>query len=759
MTANEPGRAATPRLTADAWFTPGRFFLLLAGIIAARFAPVLLGRETFFYRDYGLFTYPIAHYYRDCFWRGEFPLWNPLNNFGVPLLAQWNAALLYPPALFYLLLPLTWALAVFNLAHLALAGMGMYFLARRWTGSQLAASVAAMAFAFNGLSLHMLMWVSNLAAWAWMPWVVLALERAWREGGRMVGWAALAGGVQMLSGAPELIILTWAFAGVLWLAQFCREKVSRGRMFGPMVLAVILTGGLAAAQLLPFLELLAHSQRDTSYGDSKWAMPGWGWANFFVPLFHCSPSIIGIFSQNEQQWTSSYYLGIGVVALAMLAAWQSRAARARWLAFAVVAGVVLAMGDNAHMYSWIKRAFPLLGVMRYPIKIVVLTVFALPLLAAFALKEDSAAPADARDASRRFLGVGIFVALIVAAILVYARRFPLPDETWLVTRESGVTRLVFLALILGLAWMVNQARAARTIGLAGAAMLLLIALDSLTHTANQNPTVPVAAYEPLGIGQTVRARYGESRALVHPRLQAFLYHGATSDALTFYLGLRRALYLDCNLIDGIPTGSGFFSLELRSAAPVTALLGSDTITFPEPLADFVGASQISAPDTSFTWTARTNFMPLATAGQKPAFVGRENAVRAMLSPDFNPRATVYLPLEARGAISVTNRSAAKISAREFSAQRAIFVVNSEAPAIVVVAQAFYEPWHAYVDGVRVKLWEANGAFQALEVPAGKHQVKLIYEDAAFHYGVMISLASLAVVAWKLKRPIKAARRA
>ena len=610
MTAKEPEPGATPRQAADAWFTPGRFFLLLTGIIVARFAPVLLGRETFFYRDYGLFTYPIAHYYRDCFWRGEFPLWNPLNNCGVPLLAQWNTALLYPPALFYLLLPLTWALAVFNLAHLAFAGMGMYFLARRWTGSQLAAAVAGMAFAFNGLSLHMLMWISNLAAWAWMPWVVLAVERAWREGGRALAWAALAGGVQMLSGAPELILLTWGFAGVLWLAQFQQGDIPRGRMVGRMVLVCALAGGLAAAQLLPFVDLLAHSQRDTSFGDSKWAMPGWGWANFFVPLFHCSPSIIGIYSPDDQQWTSSYYLGIGVVALALLALVQSRGARVWWLAGAIVTGVVLAMGGNAHVYDWVRRVFPLMGVMRYPIKIVVLTVFALPLLSAFALKETPGAPEDTHSAARRSLGVGIFAGAIVAAILFYARWFPLPDEAWAVTRESGLSRLVFLALILGAAWVVNQARVERTIGLAGAAVVLLIAVDALTHTPNQNPTLPVEAYGPLGIERTVRARLGESRALVHPRLQSFLYHGATPDVLGYYQGMRRALFLDCNLVDGIPTGSGFFSLELRSAASVTALLGSSSIAFPESLADFVGGSQISSPDTSFTWTARTNFMPM-----------------------------------------------------------------------------------------------------------------------------------------------------
>jgi hypothetical protein len=339
------------------------------------------------------------------------------------------------------------------------------------------------------------------------------------------------------------------------------------------------------------------------------------------------------------------------------------------------------------------------------------------------------------------------LAALVAGIVLYARSFPVLNENWSVTRDSGANRLVFLALILGAAWLVNRASAARTIGLAGAVMVLLIAVDALTHTPEQNPTVPAAVFGPLGIEETVKARPGVSRALVHPKLQTFLYHAATPDALSYYLGLRRALFLNCNLLDEIPTGSGFFSLELRSAAQVASLLNSDNIPFPEPLADFAGGSQISSSDTSFTWTDRTNFMPLVSAGQQPVFASHAEILRNVGSLDFNPRTTVYLPIEAREFVRASSNAAANIGELRISAERTEFNVEAKAPAVVVVAQAFYVPWHAYVDGARVRLLEANGAFQALEVPAGRHDVKLIYEDDAFKYGLFISLASLLVVAW------------
>ena len=209
-----------------------------------------------------------------------------------------------------------------------------------------------------------------------------------------------------------------------------------------------------------------------------------------------------------------------------------------------------------------------------------------------------------------------------------------------------------------------------------------------------------------------------------------------------YLGQRHSLHPNANLIDDIPTTSGFFSLELGSSAPVTSLLNDWGHDLPEPLVDFIGASQISTPDTSFNWIARTNYLPLATAGQKPIFANNADTLKALGSPSFEPRSTVYLPMEARGIITASNQSIAQVTPQEFSAERVKLEVAADAPALVVVAQALYVPWHAYVDGARAKLWLANGAFQALEVPAGLHEVMLLYEDNLFECGLVISLASL-----------------
>src|ERR1022692_3040051 len=179
---------------ADEWLTPRRFALLLGLLIVATFPGVLLGSPTFVIRDFGMFGYPLAYFHRQSFWRGHLPLWNPFSNGGLPFLAQWNTLTLYPLSLIYLLLPLTWSLPFFCLAHMFWGGLGMYFLAYRWTGQRWAAGLAGLIFAFNGLTLNALMWPNVVATLGWLPWVVWLGQCAWGGGG------SLGGGKQM--GAP-----------------------------------------------------------------------------------------------------------------------------------------------------------------------------------------------------------------------------------------------------------------------------------------------------------------------------------------------------------------------------------------------------------------------------------------------------------------------------------------------------------------------------------------------------------------------------
>jgi hypothetical protein len=754
--SNPPKTEERSARRSAAWFTPGRFALILAVCIFAAYPEVVSGVRTFFFRDFGYFGYPLAFHHRESFWRGEVPLWNPLNDCGLPFLAQWNTMTLYPGSLFYLLFPLSWSLAVFCLAHQFVAGLGMYFLAVAWTRNRFAACVAGMVFAFNGLALNCLMWPNNIAALGWMPWVVLQAERAWHQGGRQTVWASVLAAMQMLTGAPELILFTWIILAGMLLGQAVFAGHNWVRLGKRFAVVALLVAALAAVQLLPFLDLLAHSQRDTSFGTSSWSMPGTGWANLLVPLFHCfsSPANHGVFFQYNQWWTSSYYVGVGPLVLALSALGRLRERRVWFMGALAALSFVLALGDDGFVYKWLREAAPQFGLLRYPIKFIVVAIFGLPLLAAFTV-----ARAHSRAASADFLRCTRALCLwwagtmaVMAAILLWAWRYPFQWDEWPATRTNALVRAALFTVFLGLLFAGQRVKAVNLRRWLRAGLLFVVWLDFMTHTPPQNPTVPLVAFQPGLLQLSPRPAHGVSRMMISPAADSKFRSIAAPKALDQYLGNRLGLFSNCNLLDDIPKVNGFFSLYLRDTDQICAMLYASPRNELPHLLDFLNVAYITAPDKLFDWVLRTNYLPLVTAGQEPIFADRAAVLRAIAAPDFAPQRVVYLPSESK-PLTTAKSTAARILESRFSAHRAEIVVEAPAPSLVVIAQSYYHHWHALVDGRRARVWRANHAFQAVEAPAGRHAVQLVYHDPYVAFGIAVSgltLLGCLIGCWNLR---------
>lgn len=817
---------------ADEWLTPARFALVLALLLVATFPGVLVGGTTFIFRDFGMFSYPVAYFQRQCFWRGELPLWNPFNNCGLPFLAQWNTLALYPFSLIYLLLPLTWSLSFFCLAHLFWAGLGMYFLAQRWTNHRLAAALAGVIFCFNGLSLNFLMWPSHVATFSWMPWVLWLGQRAWREGGKALVWGTAAGAMQMLAGGPETIMLTWLILLVLacgdWLraaepltkagqnqsgrnatAEYAehaetgrlgqrafpriprnpRFKVctcfgfnfansERMKLLSRFLGMGILVGLVCSIQLLPFLELLAHSQRGRDYSASThdWCMPFWGWANFLVPLFRMSPTAQGVFLQNGQYWTSSYYAGIGTVFLAAVAVWRMRDWRVRAMAVMTLLALVLAWGDTTLLYRGLRVCFPALGFVRYPVKFVILVLALAPLLAAFGFAALAGRSVRAErldvvggphDASRithhvsragRFEVFSVLLMLVLVGVIVALdSKTPLPADAWRATWQSGLSRAGFLVLAFLFVVALLGSEGRRRI-LFGCLLLVLFWLDLVTHAPTQNPGANPSVYAPGWARAQLKLnpdpRLGGSRVMIAPQALDYLKYNATANLEETYLRNRLAIRVNCNLLDEVPQIDGFFSLTPREVSRVTALpYNRPTRAFPG-LLDFLGVSQTTAPGKTSEWAPRPSAMPLVTTGQQPVFADDRTAFGALSQTNLDLRRVVFLPLEAQSSISAAQQTTARVLEAKFTHHRISIQTEAPAPSLVVISQAYYPAWKASVDGRPARIWRANYAFQMLEVPAGRHEVTLIYKDTTLLAGAVLSSLGLLACAglwWRKPR--------
>jgi hypothetical protein len=208
-----------------------------------------------------------------------------------------------------------------------------------------------------------------------------------------------------------------------------------------------------------------------------------------------------------------------------------------------------------------------------------------------------------------------------------------------------------------------------------------------------------------------------------------------------FLAKRLGYCGNGNLLDAVPKVDGFFSLYPHDIGELLRQLYSATdVDFPR-LDDFMGVSQITAPGGMLKWQSRTNFLPLVTAGQKPVFLNDASTLQAMTQNGFDGSKIVFLPPEMKSSVTVSNQTSAKILSSKFGNQTVDIEAEAAQPSLVVVAQTYYHDWRAEIDGQPAPLLRANGAFQALQVPAGTHKIHLAYVDRAFETGAAISIAA------------------
>jgi len=201
---------------------------------------------------------------------------------------------------------------------------------------------------------------------------------------------------------------------------------------------------------------------------------------------------------------------------------------------------------------------------------------------------------------------------------------------------------------------------------------------------------------------------------------------------------------NCNLLDGVPKVDGFFSLYLRDIDKVLSLFDTNSVARLAGLEDVMAVSYTIAPGKVFDWVPRPSYIPWITAGQAPVFAGEPTTLQALADPKSDFHKTIFLPLEAQSSITARRQEAARVLIKQFGSARITLEVQTPGPAMVSISQAWYHNWKASMDGRAAPLWRANQAFQAVETPAGRHEITLVYRDMAFRWGACLSALGLMV---------------
>ena len=720
--------------------SPKRFAGAFALLVFFVFLPLLVANTSLVLRDFSVFGYPLAHYHRAAFWSGEIPLWNPLSYAGIPFAAQWNTMVFYPGSLIYLFFPLPWSLSAFCVVHLYVAGLGMYFLIRHWTASNVAGVIAGLVFALSGLVQNSLMWPNNIAALGCLPWVLLTLKLALARGGRHVVFAILAGSMQMLTGAPEVILFTWLLVGVLWLVEG-RLNESVGRL----AIVVASVAVLCAIQLLPFFDLLLISERAGVTQENNWAMDFDGWVNFISPLYETRTKGIGAFYHDTQAWTHSYFVGVPVLWLSLVALCADRSRRTWVLGGVLLVATWLAMGADAGLYSLVAK-IPPLSMIRYPVKFVIVTTVVFAMLAGLGVR------ALSKGAAIRIPTIVTTCLCLLAFLLIKDAQEP-GDVA-----RSVVTKSLWLRVVAGAAAVVFLLQIFKSRSMAFRFLVGVIGAltgDLLTHQPVQ-PTIDTKWFRepnPTLATYSEAAQAGQTR--VHPSKSRQIQNLFNADASLkdAFLLTRISMFNNWNLVEGTAKVNGFYSLWTPEQEQIAQALMAEPQEVPPGLADFLGIEFFSPVENTLEWHHRPTAKPIVTIGAAPVHVELAQTLPRLTAAEFDPSKEVFV---VDGSVVAQHAPTASITNVFLMRDEIQLSVRTPLPTMLTVAQSFHANWQAKIDDEQTTIHRANLGFQAIVVPPGEHQIAFYYEDRAFQWGRWITLGALIglVVVWRRIKTIE-----
>jgi hypothetical protein len=722
------------------------------------FADAVFRGRVFYERDLQLDWYTQMEAFVRSVAHGSWPVWDDTIAFGQPLLADPSAQILYPPTWLNLLMQPWRYYTVFVVGHVILAGVGLYLLTRRLGASSLASFLGAAVWMSSGPLVSMANTWQHFAGAAWVPWVLLAAQRA-LDSGRFSSatvWGVTAG-AQVFSGSADVCAMTAVLVVLLVAMRVVPPgpTVGSGVALRQTVLAFAVASLLSAAVWVPALDVARGSSRWDYPSDVRaaWSLGPGDVAGVVVPGRADAP---------EVPLLASVYLGLPAL-LVGAAAFQGPSRRfALFLLAAGAASLAYAMGPFTPFYDLVLTLAPPFRLFRYPSKALVFTAFAWSGLCGLGL-----------DAWGRRAPWGRLRAAATAAPPVLAAVWCL----WLPPRHTDTARAALLTLLAGaLLWAARRRRGeASRPWLAATVVLATADLVVQHHGLNRTTSADLVAFRPPVVDAVKENDHRRLFVYDYMALGSSQRHLHRDDPYMVVLPppgwtLERWRVLSQRLYPFPPVAGRFglegsYDLDLRGLYPrslsslvdlayrvagtppflrllrlgavshVVALhadgfeelrpLATLTSPFPEPIRVF------RVPDP----LPRT----YVVAGVRIADGSAARA--ALLSPEFRPEEELVLPADS-GIRPAPPASAGRSRIVERRPDRVRVEAELERPGYVVLVDSYDPGWIASADGRPATLLRANVAFRAVPVGAGRHVLELVYRPRAVYVGFCLTAACL-----------------
>ncbi|MBI2954742.1 MAG: YfhO family protein [Chloroflexi bacterium] len=654
---------------------------------------------------------------------GRLPLWSPYILAGHPVVADSQSSVFYPLGL--LLTPLLpdkgsslMDIELRSIVHYFLAAIFTYLFVKRLTKHRFAGLLAGIVFSFGGYLLsYPGLQVSILETATWLPLTLLFINMG-LEGRRhwlpAIGLAGATQGMAILAGHPQIAMYSF-YTGLMYILYLAfRTRWPLSRMILACVCFTLAAVATAAVLILPALELTPLSTRSQLTYDA--ASHGFE--------FNSMLGIILADWRNEK----ALYVGIAPLILTLQVVIQ-RVSGTKFWAGVVCLSLVLSFGGKTPVFPVLFAATPGFAMFRDQERIAVLFALSMSVLTGYGIAWiDRAKNGEAIWRRLRVLvgPAGIFGG--ASGILFLTQEWRTSDSFLPGAYGSGLNGYQYFVLFTIASFaLVVMAYSGKVTGLRlRALMIALVAADLFIVNWSNNivPDPPTVSRSALATMEYIKAQPGVFRIrLESDQLLPSNYPGM--------FGIQHVggdTPISVGRIDELLTSTNEWK--------IWQLFNVDYVVTRKALTEGL---QLVYSNGDFKTYRMLYGLPRAYAvtqfrvADNPA-----EALKLTASDENHPGDLVILEERPSFVSQMPGAKRPTVEVIEYSPQRIVIAADGDVDALLVVSDAYYPGWQATIDGSPTRIYVANYAFRAVELPAGEHVVEMVYDPISFRLGGIIS---------------------
>lgn len=749
-----------------AWFEPYRSENFIDGTILIAHKPIL--------DDVFRHIYPFQLLAVEQMKNFRPPLWNPYNGAGQPLLATINSAMLDPANILYLIFP---DLSAWNLKlyfQYILIGIFTYLYSRSVKFGRLSSVFTAVIYMVSGFTTIRIGYGVYGYAIASLPFLLYIIESYFKNKyTKKIFLIPVALLFLITASQTPVVVYVLGFCAIYFLTRLNSlypDITTKIRIAIIPLIAVIFGILITAVQLLPTFELYKNANLTTESSKyiEKFLVPPEHLLTLFIPNFFGNPATYNYWGSVDYIQTI-LYLGLIPSYFAFLfltSKEKSGIGIKKIYSYTVLASVLFAVSSPVSKFI-LTLPIPIIST-DPPSRIFILTTFAITILAGAGFNTLFSTIINLKALLKKSLTFLILVFILISLALYLNFQPTLCPEKILIPCNTILFRNTLLET---------------AIFIFGFTLLIFYSISKFKNSKYFIPGLIILLVFLVGFYNAQKFLPMTTKDRVFPETDLIK---AIKDRAYFS---RIFGFEDANITTNFATYFKFYDpqyyhpLNIRRYAELTAFSNSGKIGKQIERSDSKIENEILLPpeenarrnrllsltNTEFLiinknqdkikpeqknivyqnefhyLTKNPDALPRAYLAAKPQVIREdEKILKTLFDPNFDHKNSVILEEHVPGNYKQSSISGSvKITA--YRPDLITLKTQSASDSILVLSDNYYPGWIAFVDNKPVPIMRANYSFRALPVPAGNHEVSMIYDPLSFKSGLYISILTTVVL--------------